>query len=194
MFLGFFLCDPLLFQVWPDPVDPGIEASSTSSCCRSLWRRRPLFPDSRQGCWLRSIHRSLGFSLSGPFSGMFSVSGCLRCYLTLTKQVTRPHKPLHLWMGLLFYRQHNVCMTWCVLLCFPGLLVQRNRPEWHLIDQFFMAHGLEMRRRPATFRSPTLWRPVALTSLGELIIMAHNNFWSGESKERPGMPGNKLWL
>lgn len=37
-------------------------------------------------------------------------------------------------------------------------------------------YGLEMRRRPSTFRSPTLWGPVALTSLGELIITAHNNF------------------
>lgn len=33
----------------------------------------------------------------------------------------------NLLMGLLFYRQRDVCVTWCVLLCFPGLLVQRNR-------------------------------------------------------------------
>lgn len=64
MFLGFFLCDPLLFWVWPDPVDPGIKVSS---CCWSLWRRRPLFPDSRQGCWLRLIQRGPGISVSGPF-------------------------------------------------------------------------------------------------------------------------------
>lgn len=47
------------------------------SCCRSLWRSWPLFPDSRQGCWLRSIHRGLGISLSGPFSGMLMSRGTL---------------------------------------------------------------------------------------------------------------------
>ena len=30
-------------------------------------------------------------------------------------------------------------------------------------------------------------RPTALTSSGEHVIRDHINFWSGESKERPGM-------
>lgn len=164
------------------------------SCCRSLWRSWPLFPDSRQGCWLRSIHRGLGISSSGPFSGMLKVSGDLRCYLPLTIQVTRSHKPLqyNLCIRIVLNLERGVCVKWYVLFCFPGI---QNKPEWHLIDRLFMTHSLEMRRRPATFRRPTLRRPAALTSPTELII-----FWalrllvSGESKERPSMQGNKLWL
>lgn len=76
------------------------------------------------------------------------------------------HTSLFIWadnqcIRRFFYLERSVYVKWYVLFCFPGL---QNRPEWHLIDQLFTTHSLEMRRRPATFRGPSLCWPATLTS------------------------------
>lgn len=71
---------------------------------------------------------------------------------------------------------NDVSLAWAHItpereLCLRQKNGPMNRPDWHLIDQLFMAPSLEMRRRPAAVWSPSLsglqpWPPQGGTSLG----------------------------
>lgn len=101
--------------------------------------------------------------------------------------------PCYLWYG--------ACLTGRVEWCFLGLGAQNTRvwtvsasKEWtdeqaRVTPNRSALYGPQFRDEKETccgLKSLSL-RPAALTSPGGHVIRAHINFWSGESKERPGM-------